>query len=379
MTAFGLGTAVSGGQVPVSSGKTAYRVIGCTNRAGIDRENHEAEVTVPGLGVVSGVKTRVWTTKKDGVVASNSRHTIAKVVIAQSGLGKVVINGIDSMSRAFHDDKGFHAKTTTDVGSITFAPAGMPAQNLPLPAPGQPVVVPGLATIWVGSHATPHGASGAKAYATTLKIHVDASDTLARVAHTSAKINGGVKHGIFRGHANGTRAQALDGNVTSGPTPNLPMPCQGTGGKIHRNDLASVNLSDQIVVGGLTTSEMGKQTKERSYGYERASIADVNIGGGQLLISGIVARAHVVRKGNHVTSDADGTTIGSITANGEAQAIPDPGQTLEIPGVAKIEAYVVKKRKTGIDVTAVRITLLDGTGAVINRGQAKLNIFNRGL
>ena len=246
MTAFGLGTAVKGGQIPVSSGKTAYRVIGCTNRAGIDRENHEAEATVPGLGVVSGVKTRVWTTQKNGVVSSNSRHTIAKVVIAQSGLGRAVISGIVSDSRAFHDDKGFHAKTTTDVASITFAPAGMPAQEFPLPAPGEPVVIPGLATIHVGSDAKRAGSSGAKAYATTLKIQVVATDSLARVAHTSAKINGGVKHGIFRGHANGTRAEALAGNLTSGPTPNLPMPCQGTGGEIKRNDLAGVNLLEDL-------------------------------------------------------------------------------------------------------------------------------------
>ena len=72
LSAFGIGTAVKGGEVPVGSGKTAYRIIGCTNRAPVERENHEAEADVPGLGTVSGVKTDVWTTSKNGVVASNA-------------------------------------------------------------------------------------------------------------------------------------------------------------------------------------------------------------------------------------------------------------------------------------------------------------------
>ena len=73
-TTSGYGTRVKGGQIPTGSSTTGFQVIGCTNQAGKSRTNDVAEATVPGLGTASGVKTHVWTTSRDGVVASHSTH-----------------------------------------------------------------------------------------------------------------------------------------------------------------------------------------------------------------------------------------------------------------------------------------------------------------
>ena len=70
---------------------------------------------------------------------------------------------------------------------------------------------------------------------------------------------------------------------------------------------------------------------------------------------------------------ARGTTVGTITANGQPQSFPDTGP-LTIPGVATLERRIVTKTQTGLKVIALRITLLDGTGAVIDLGEAKLRI-----
>lgn len=379
MGAFGVGTAVKGGSLPTSSGKTAYRIIGCTNRAGVERENHEAEAVVPGLGDVSGVKTRVWTTRKDGVVASNSVHTVASILIGEgSGQGTLEIRAVRSFSRAFHDDQGFHASYETEIGEIVYTPVDGGPQVLLPPTPGQTLEVPGLATIKLGSHSRHHDADSARAYATALKIDVIPSGTRAGIAHTSAKIGGGVKSALFRGNSNATRMEAADGNLTSGPTPHLPMPCQGTGGKVKSNDLATVDLGGQIVASGADTSEMADQTMRKGWGWEKSSLAELNLGGGQLVLSGIVGQVHVKRVDGVLKRNVHGTTIGSITANGEPQAIPDPGQALTIPGVATIETRVVDQIKAGIAVTSVRVTLLDGSGAVINLGQARLQVLRSG-
>jgi hypothetical protein len=42
--------------------------------------------------------------------------------------------------------------------------------------------------------------------------------------------------------------------------------------------------------------------------------------------------------------------------------------------VAKLERKVVTRSKTGLKVVALRVTLLDGSGAVVDLGEAKLNI-----
>ena len=379
LSAFGIGTAVKGGEVPATSGKTAYRIIGCTNRAPVKRINHVAEADVSGLGTVSGVKTKVWTTAKNGVVASNSVHAVAEVVIGEgSGQGEVTITGIRSRTRAWHDNKGFHSSWDTRIGSIVYTPVEGGPEVLMPPEMGETLEVPGLAKIKLGSHARKQSNSGARAYATTIKIEVIPSGTTARIAHTSAKIGGGVKSALFRGNSNATRVHALDGVLTSGPNPHLPMPCQGTDGEVQTNNLAELNLGDQAVVSGANTQQKSDQTMRKAWGYEKSSIAELNLGAGQLVIQGVVAKANVTRKGKNVKRNVRGTTVGSITANGEPQAIPDPGETLEIPGVAKIETRVVDRSKNGISVTSVRVTLLDGTGAVINLGQAELKILRSG-
>ena len=80
----GYGSKVVGGEVPAGSDTTAFERIGCTNKTGKLKRNHEAEVEVPGLGVASGVTTTLRTTKDDGVVASSSVQRIASVELAES-------------------------------------------------------------------------------------------------------------------------------------------------------------------------------------------------------------------------------------------------------------------------------------------------------
>lgn len=380
LSAFGFGTAVQGGQLPAASGKTAYRIIGCTTRAPVGRSNHLAEAIVPGLGTVSGVRTRVWTTAEDGVVSSNAVHSVAEVVIGEgSDKGEVAIRGIRSETRAWHNDTGFHASWDAEVASIIYTPVDGGPEVLEVPAPGETLEVPGLANIKLGSHAWRKSDSGAAAYATTLKIEVIPSSTTARVAHTSAQIGGGVRSALFRGSSNATQVQALDDHLTSGPNPYLQMPCPGTDGVVRSNNLAELNLGDQIVISGATTEQKSDQTMREAWGYQKSSIAELNLGGGRLVIQGIVGQVNVARKGRAITRDVLGTTVGSITADGEPHEIPDRGEPLEIPGLARIETLVVEKSNNGIAVTSVRVTMLDGTGAVINLGQAELRILRSGL
>jgi hypothetical protein len=371
----GFGTRVIGGQVPAGSNTTAYQNLNCTNQAGLDRTNDVADATLPGLGTVSGVKTRVWTTQKHGVTASHARHTIAQITLASNGVGSLSLDAIRSEAKAFHDDSGFHATTTTSVGSITLTPpGGLPPQTFPAPTPDQPVAIPGLATIYLGRNATSHGAHGATANALALRIDVVASGSSVKVARSHAEINDGLTVGIFNGHSNATRVpQALTDIAHSGPNPLSLMPCVGTGGKLQTKALADLDIGGQLVVHGLSSSQRSNQGDGKAHGFERAKIAKINLGGGQLIVNAIVGKANVERTPDGWVRTAQGTQLGSITANGQAQTFP-PSGVIEIPGVAKLERKVVTRTKTGIKVIALRITLLDGSGAVVNLGEAKLRI-----
>jgi len=376
--ASGFGTLVRGGQVPAGSDMTAFRPLGCTNLAGVAKENHEAASPLGGFGNVSAVKTQVGTTKVGNVYTSYARNTIATVTLGDPSLGAITIKGIASTSKAFHNATGYHATTSTTVARIMFAPSGMDPQVIDIPTPGQPVEIPGVATISLGTSAKQAGSNGAQARANALQVELLPSGTRVTIGHSQATISGGITVGMFRGKSFSTKANALDANLTSGPTPLTVMPCQGTNGIVRTKKIASVDLGGQVVVGAVTSSQMGKQQAGTANGWEKATVSRVNLGDGQLVVTGIVGKVSVTRTGSLVKSNANGTTIGSIVANGEPMAFPDT-DVIEIPGVARLEQNIITKSRIGIKVVALRVTLLDGSGAVIDLGTAELRIKHSGL
>jgi hypothetical protein len=372
--ASGFGTRLVGGQVPGGSSTTGYQAIGCTNQAGRARSATVAGATLPGLGTATGIRTRVWTTRRHGVVASHSRHSIAEVVLARSGLGKLSLAAISSTATAYHDARGFHATTTTKVGGLRFTPPVGPAQAFPLPTPDQPVTIPGLATIYAGRHTTHRFAASSSAGAFALRVEVIPTGSSLRLAHSHAELGGGLTGGVLRGSAAGTHVITAGGGVgASGPTPLSLMPCQGTHGRTRQKSLASVNLGGQFVVKGASSLVRGAQGDRRAHGTSRSEVARVDLGGGQLVIDGIVGKVSVARRGHHLKRSTSGTTLGRVTVAGEPQTFPRTG-VLEIPGVAELERAVVQRTRRGVSVIGLRITLLDGSGAVVDLAEARLSI-----
>ena len=368
------GTRLAGGQVPAGSGMTAFSVIGCSVVPGVSHHNEVAEADLPSAGTASGVTTRVWAAKKKGALHSYARSTTAEVVLADSPLGKLSIRAVTSLSHAWHDAQGFHAKTTSSVGKIVFTPPVGDPQVLDIPTPGQPVEVPGLAKISVGESHDRENSNGASAWGVALRVKVIASGTDLFVSRSKAQALSGVKHGRFGGYSAGTEAEILGGVLVSGRNPVSLMPCQGTNGKVLGRDDADVDLGGGLHAEAVSSKEWAKRYAHRSKAWERGSIAGLDLGGGQLVVDAVVGKATVIRKaGGGLVRSTAGTKIGSITANGEPQELP-LDQTLEIPGVAKLDPKVVSKIPGGLKVVALRITLLDGSGAVIDLGVAKTSI-----
>ncbi len=369
----GFGTRARGGVVPAGSDTTAFHAIGCTNRAGKSNENHVASVALPGLGTASGVTTRVWTVTKGNTVSSYSRNSTARVVLGEAATGVVEINGISSLSRAFHDTKGFHARTKTAIGSILYTPAAGEVQELELPTPGQPVEVPGVATISVGRTAESTSGSHARAEADTISIESMLTTSTAEIAHSRAVIFKGVKSGLFSGRSSSAQGTAADDNVSFGHTPLSIMPCQGTGGAERTKSTVHFDRGSEIFLSGLSSRQMGEQTGILAKGFERGRVDVVEINSGELRIEKVVGRVNVIRRAGQVERNTNGTQIGTVTANGETQQFPNT-DVLNIPGVAKLQRDIVDRSRNGISVTALRITLLDGSGAVLNLGVARLSI-----
>jgi hypothetical protein len=368
----GYGTSASGGQVPVGSDRTALSSIACTSDAGKANRNFVEETEVPGLGTVRGVYSRVSTSRKGGVTASSSVHKVAEIVLADTPLGSLTIDGVESTTRASHDGSAFDASAETKIAGITFTPPVGEPQTLPIPSPGQPLEIPGLAVLTLGRTIEKETRENARAYAVGLVVKVIPTDTVVKVARSVAKLERGFKTGIFKGSGVPVKANVLGELVEVGRVITQVMPCLGTGGELDASDAADVDLGDQVLVDGASARQRGNQTARKANGMESSFVAELNLAD-QLVVEAISSKVKVTRMASGKLKRSATASFGAITVGGQPQSLDQLGE-LEIPGVAKIQTGLRKKIKDGIRMIGVRITLLDGTGAVIDLATSKLSI-----
>ncbi|MFC6287294.1 choice-of-anchor P family protein [Nocardioides sp. GCM10027113] len=368
------GTKLSGGEVPADSDTSAFVGMGCTNDAGIRKGNNVTAATLPDTGSAEQVVSKLRTTQRKGVTSNVATASVERLVLGAEP-GKIELKAITSKAKAFHGADGFDSTVTTTIGSVALIPAAGDPQQLEVPTPGQPLEIPGVATITVGAGTTPKSADGAKAFADGVKIEL-ASGTTVRVAHTRATIERGVESGLLSGTAYAANSKALDGNLQMGRNPLVLMPCAGTDGQERVKSLAYVNLGDRVTLRNLTSREKGTQFARRATGFELGKVGIIELNDAEVIIRDVLGKVKVSRQGRKLTRDIT-TEVGSVVVNGEEREFPAEENVLEIPGVAKLERAIVRETKYGAEVIALRITLLDQLGAqkaVLNIGSADLAI-----
>ena len=372
--AMGYGTYVKGGDLPANSGATGFAHIACTTLAGLDRSNGLASVNLPGLGTIETLATRVKTIKNGRTVTAVSKHRLAGITLQETDLGKLSLGAVESTARVWHNATGFHSETDIKVSGIVLDLPDQDPQVIAIPTPGKPVEIPGLLRITLGEELTVRKPGLVFARAQGLLVEILPTRTKVKVALSRARMTDGVVNSIMRGSAVGLKGSVLDPVVNIGRTPVKPLPCEGTDGKIRSTRTVGLDIPDGIDVDAAQARVYGVQAgRRRAHAWTEATIAHVSLGGGAIEIDGIKARANVIRRKGTLVRNARGTSTLTITVEGDVQTIP-PAGVLEIPGVVKIEEGVTTMVRGGIAVVALRITLLDGTGAVIDLGIARTQV-----
>lgn len=376
--AMGYGTAIKGGDIPVASGATGFAHITCTTLAGLNRSNGVANVTLPGLGTIDALDTKVATIKKGKTVTAVSRHALAGITLVETALGSLSLGAVTSTARVWHNATGFHSEVDTQIAGIVLTAPGQDPQVIAIPTPGQPIEIPGLLRITIGETKVVKKAHSIFARAQGLLVEILPTNTKVKIALSRARMTDEIVNSIMSGFAAGLQGKVLntgdDTIVRIGRNPVKDLPCEGTGGEVKGHSLAGLNIPSAIEVGAANVKVFGSQAgRRRARAWTEASIARVDLGAGQLVIEGIKARANVIRRPGKLIRNTNGSQFLTITANGEPQTFPDTG-VIEIPGVLKIEQNVTTMVRGGIQVIALQITLLDGTGAVIDLGIARAQI-----
>lgn len=416
----GYGTRVTSPLLGVDSTRTAFSYLGCTRLAGIQKQESLAGVTLPpgddgsALVTVDSVVSRTRTYKaptRDIAAAAEGSNTIGSVRLGASGGPQLVIEGLTTTSTAWATKKGA-LKTRNVVSGADFrlvnAPAGVPEPLLELiEAPtaliGQlvkelmktgPLEIPGLGRVTFGYDR--HVRQTRAAFASSFVLQVllygadgrlggtgAAADSLVGIGRSWAKISRKTP-GIMSGVGFGANLSLLQDVVSVGRLGEQPLDCKGTGGKVVSGPTVGVGPEgapfDLALLGGRSYGTFDRRGGSRAW--TEGSVADFTLG--PLTIKGVVGRVNVAqdRRGRITRRDFAGSSIGEILLDGTSLGSLGVGEVAQLPTdqlppqIAKIEFFKRERWARGGSISAVVITLADGTPGVsvlrLGNAQTKL-------
>jgi hypothetical protein len=404
------GSIVRAEQAGFRSDRTAYSWVACTRLTGRHDDAHVTTVDAPAsnpslkLGAVTS-HSATYRHRVAGIVGTRSTNSIASITLGPADGPHISIDGLKTSGDAWATRDGkLHAKgtfTSAGISAKTGTPldAALGQVNAGIGTLFQQIQqqtngvldVPGVGRFSMGGTHVREGRYAAAVDAIALRVTLygpdgvagGGDDSLAIIGRSRARITKDLPAGLFYGRGTALDAQLLNG-VGAITLADRPLDCAGTRGKVVRTSTAHLDVGNAgvVVVGATNALAYGLQHENRTASaWTESSVAEVTIGGaGGITIKGIVGRANLrqLRSGKVRTNTA-GSSIGSLSVQGQAQQIPDPGQAIEVPGVAKVQFFVREKTRRAVKVTAVRITLLDSTPgvSVINLGMAKVGIQRR--
>jgi hypothetical protein len=425
-TSFAYGTKVKAAAGELRSGRTAPSWIGCTRQAGKSKANEVLAVDAPNnnpliqLGAITS-HSRTYKAKKQGIAAgTESTSTVANVVLGvqnpQVPTPLLTINGLTTTATAWATTDGkLHAATDSSVLDINLV---VPPTGTPLDGPlqqlldlvngevaptidqvidllqqnGGAIEIPGLGKLELGYSRTSVGERQAVAMALSLRATLygvdgvagGADDSTLKIGRSYAKIIGEMPFAVMGGSGWAADADLAGGTAHIGDIVPKQLPCQGTDGQTRTKALASATIPG-VSLGTLQGRANGRITKiGKVRAWTEGSVAHVALGEGDtaLTIEGVVGRVNLVtdRRGRLVRRDIAGTIPGILNFQGQSYALPlgeAPELPAELAALISIQTGVTDQSDArGLRVTALRITLLDGTaaGTVINLGNAKASI-----
>ncbi len=359
------GSLITGNAV-LGSGRTAHSSM-CTTTYPRSTRNDVAgsKPTLAPVADLGAVETTNKATRPRGARTMTSRARVARGSLFE---GRVTFEGLSSVARVAQTGRGFTTAHRVDLAALAIDGNEVPIGRNVKPAT---YAVPGLGRLHVNHQKSRAGKRSARALTEVLRLEL-VDGTSVRVGRSYAKMNP-QPLGTFRGAAWGSDVTALD-LVGSGRTGLQPMPCRGTNGKLLSNDTAHAGLPGVVRVGATTgTAQTKKVGRRGARATTSANVADVQLGGGRITVDAIRSSSTVVRRGNGSVAKKPFSRVLGLVIDGEAHALPADGRVLEIPGLARIESGLVSRSKRGLEVTALRVTLLGAYEhpVVVNLGNSK--------
>ena len=398
--------------------KDAHAQLRCTRA--IDQSAEQTSVlSVPDnpLINIAASRSRTDTYKEGDTHGVRGINTVGDIriggVIGGVKTPSLVIEGLTTSADAFHTPQGFGHAESFDFASIRLELLeGTPLQGTPLEAlleplnqvtdtvfegtnavaneifkvlqaATAPIQIPGLGSIALGKVRGTATSKKATSEAMALEIVVDAGDSrqLLEIGSANARIGAPTPAGVFRAGGTALDLQALQSALHFGNVQHKSIPCEGTLGKTmtYQVPTAGVLLGLVARVNGVTYAHRGSQhaKKDLAKGFSSVRIANTSVPAVGLEINDIFSQVKMRGKENRPVRSTVTSSIGSITFQGQPVAVPEPGQTVELPGGAGLlQRQLVKDSRYGAKSIGLRVQLF-ANAVVLDLGLADGHIYPR--
>lgn len=379
--------------------KDAHAQLRCTRAIGQSAQKSSV-LSVPDNPLINiAASTSRTDTYKDGETHGvRGVNTIGDIRIGGEIGGvktpTLVIEGLTTTANAFHTPQGFGHREVFDFASIRLellegtALAGTPLEALLEPlnqvtdtvfqgtndvaneifevlqSATAPIQIPGLGSIALGRMRGTATSKKATSEARALEIVVEAggSRQLVEIGSANARIGAPTPAGVFRAGGTALDLQALQSLLHFGNVQHKSIPCEGTLGRIMNYHVPSAGVLGGLVarVTGVTYSHRGSQhaKEDLAKGFSAVRIAHTSVPAVGLEINDINSSVKMRGKENKPVRSTVTSSIGSITFQGQPVAVPDVGQTVELPGGAGlVQRQLVKDSRYGAKSIGLRVQL----------------------
>lgn len=342
----------------VTNSISASVMLACNTRPGAHAENHAAQVDGRDAFRTGSVQTTADAIQQGSTRISKLTSTVKNVNVFD---GTVTAQQVAAVSMTKLLGSGQVAFDTTG-SKLT----GIRVEGQTITGTVQPntrIQIPDLGTLILFQVVRRQG--GDYASQTVNMIHLWVTEPNDRgipvgteVIIGSAKSSLYERLGPLAGRAYSTELRGFGGTVSSGPSYNQPLPCQGTDGEILRNQ-GNGSLLGPVRSGSVENTAMGIVTRTKAEGTTTSTVKDLNLLAGFITAEKVHARAHVLRYAHRKAFDSQGSRFASLVIDGEEiEARPDKNTVIEIPGVARITLYKEEKTDRYIQTTMLEVKVL---------------------
>lgn len=398
--------------------KDAHAQLRCTRAIGQSAQKSSV-LSVPDnpLINIAASSSRTDTYKEGATHGVRGVNTIGDIRIGGEIGGvktpTLAIGGLTTTANAFHTPQGFGHQEAFDFASIKLELLeGTPLSGTPLEALVEPlnqvtdtvfegtndvaneifevlrsatapIQIPGLGSIALGKMRGTATSKKATSQAMALEILVEAggSRQLVEIGSANARIGAPTPAGVFRAGGTALDLQALQSQLHFGNVQHKSIPCEGTLGRTKSYHVPSAGVLGGLVarVTGVAYSHRGSQHRklDLAKGFSAVRIANTSVPAVGLEINDIFSQVKMRGKENKPVRSKVTSSIGSITYQGQPVAVPDVGQTVELPGGAGlIQRQLVKDSRYGVKSIGLRVQLF-ANAVVLDLALADGHIYPR--